>query len=465
MPSSSIFAASPEVWASHLAAQADLPDERLNTRFGIILASLAQRPADSIPQAAGSWSQTKAVYRFLSNPRLDIDHFMQPLVDTTLDSIRSLPTILAVQDTSSTNYAALKQTRGLGPLNDSDARGLHVHSTLAVRPDGVVIGLLHQRVWSRPTDTRSAPQRRERPIAEKESYKWLEGIEAAEAALEQLPAAERPRLIHVMDREGDVHEVLERLADSPHGAVIRSAQNRTVAGPDPAHDAVAASPLLGTITLDIPAGHGLKARRVRVELRSLTVTITPNRSKHPERGPTTWNLIEVREAAPVASTEPLHWLLWTTEPAATVQQIKVLLGYYKLRWRVEDFHLTLKSGCQVEELALETAERLAKALLLYSAVAIRLVALRDLARVEPMAPCTTILSEDGWQVLSTHFEGRRPTAETPIPTVRQAIIWIGRLGGHLARKRDGLPGVRVLWRGWRDLTLLATGWSTANSTR
>lgn len=466
MPASSVFTAAPQLWAAHIASQADFPDERLNSRLEIILTTLATKPTESIPQAAGSWGQAKAVYRFLSNPRLDVDDILQPLVDTTLDSLRALPTVLAVQDTSSANYASLVKTTGLGPLNDSArARGLHVHSTLAVRPDGVAIGLLHQRIWSRPSGARSAPQRRERPIADKESHKWLEGIEAAEAAIEHLPAAQRPRLIHVMDREGDVHEVLERIAASPHGAVIRSAQNRHVAGPRHAHDAVAAAPVVATVRLDIPAGHGVKARCVQVELRSLTVAITPDRSKHPHRQPTTWTLVEVREVPVPAASAPIHWLLWTTEPARSRADILALLAIYKLRWRVEDFHLTLKSGCQVEALALETADRLAKAILLYSAVAIRLVALRDLARVEPESPCTTILGPDGWHVLYAHFEGHLPTPRTPVPTVRQAIRWIGRLGGHLARRRDGLPGVRTLWRGWRDLTLLSAGWRTAQMTR
>lgn len=464
MAFASLFSADPQVWASYVAAQADLPDERLNTRLGRILLALASQPQDSIPQATGSWGQAKAVYRFLRNPRMEVEDFLQPLVDTTLDSIRGLPTVLAVQDSSSTNFSSLGQTSGLGPLNDSArARGLHLHTTLAVRPDGVVIGLLHQRCWSRPEGEHTAARRGERPLQDKESAKWLEGIEAAEAAVANLPAAERPRLIHVMDREGDIHEVLERIADSPHGAVIRCAQNRSVAGPDFAHQAVAAAPCLGVVTLDLPAGHGCPARQARVELRSANLTVTPDRAKHPQRQAVSWNLVEVREIDAPAGVEAVHWLLWTTEPAGTVAEVLALLAIYKLRWRVEDFHLALKSGCQVEALALETADRLDKALVLYSAVAVRIVALRDLARVEPEAPCTTILSPDRWQALYAYFEHRLPTADTPIPTVRQAIRWIARLGGHLARQGDGLPGVRTLWRGWRDLNLLSAGWRAAQA--
>ena len=465
-PTSASFS-SPDLWAAHCAGFADLPDERLNTRFAQILATLAAKPLDSFPQACGSAATAKATYRFLSNRRLAVADFLQPLVAATADGCRGQAVVLAVQDTTSCNFTPLKQTTGLGSLNDSlRARGLHLHSTLALRLDGVPIGLLHQTYWSRPSEGHSAPDRRQRPIEDKESAKWLHGIEAAEAAVASLPEGQRPRLIHVMDREGDIHEVLQRITDSPHGAVIRCAQNRSVDGPiGKAHQAVAAAPLIGIDRVDVPANHGQKRRQARLELRAVELTITPNPSKHPQRRPVTWTLIEAREIDAPAGVEPLHWLLWTTEPARTRAQVIAVLDIYKRRWRVEDFHLTLKSGCRVEALELETAERLTKALILDSAVAVRLVALRDLARQDPDAPCTTILSTDAWQVLFAKFNLQKPQADTPVPTVRQAILWIGRLGGHLNRKRDGLPGVRTLWRGWRDLTILIAGYRLGQGRR
>lgn len=271
-----------------------------------------------------------------------------------------------------------------------------------------------------------------------------------------------------MDREGDIHEVLQTIAGSRDGAIIRSAHNRLVDDPlHYAHEAVAAAPLLGIKVIDVPAGHGQPKRQARLELRSITTTITP-RCKHAgqaDRQPVTWSLVEAREVDAPAGVEALHWLLWTTEPAASLADTLEILRLYKLRWRIEDFHLTLKSGCRAEALELETAQRLTKALTIYSAVAVRILTLRDLARKEPDAPCTTILSNDAWKTLWIHFNKKRLTANTPIPTVKQAILWIGRLGGHLNRQRDGLPGVRTLWRGWRDLTVLVAGYRLGRDER
>jgi hypothetical protein len=168
---------------------------------------------------------------------------------------------------------------------------LHVHSTLAVRPDGVTLGLLDQIYWARPQTGCSAPERKERPIEEKESYKWLLGIDAAEAAWESLPGDQRPRLIHVMDREGDVHEVMQRVTNSSHYAIIRCAQNRSVSGPiNLAFAASEAAPLFATVTIDLPKSqHGkastLPARRVTLELRKVQLTLCPDQDKQPTRRP------------------------------------------------------------------------------------------------------------------------------------------------------------------------------------
>ena len=227
-----------------------------------------------------------------------------------------------------------------------------------------------------------------------------------------------------------------------------------------AFDAVAASPLRATHVLEVPAKQGVKKRRARLELRTVKLTIT-SCSQYPGRQPITWSLVEARESTPPEGVEALRWLLWTTEPAATPAEIIEILRCYKLRWTIEDFHLTLKSGCQIEELRLETAERLTKAICLYSAVALRILALRNLARQQPNAPCDILLERDQWHALYSHFHGKRPTATTKTPTIQEVVRWIGRLGGHLNRKRDGMPGVRTLWRGWRDLAILVAGFRAA----
>ena len=105
----------------------------------------------------------------------------------------------------------------------------------------------------------------------------------------------------------------------------------------------------------------------------------------------TWNLVEVWESAPPPGTEPVHWLLWTLEPAATADEALEVVRKYTCRWPIEEMHLVLKSGCKVEDLRLETWDGLEKAVTVNAAVAARIVSLRDLARETPEAPALGVL--------------------------------------------------------------------------
>ena len=346
-----------EDWrAAEFAQFAQLPDARLNRRLTEILSVFARHSYVSIPQACGSVASAKATYRFFDNRRVTIPALLETITAVTASHCRGAAVVLAVHDTTSMNYSKLTKTTGLGPIGSSEtAKGLYVHTSLALRPDGLPIGLLHQETWSRPPGKRTTDHH-QLPIEEKESCKWFDGIAGTEMAFEQLPADERPRVIHLMDREGDIHEVLEAIVDSPDGAVIRCTHNRVIDDPiGHAHDAVAAAPRLGTKKIDVPAQHGHRKRTAIVELRSITTEIVPTR-KHPwqaDREPFTCSLVEVREVNPPDGVEPLHWLLWTTEPAVTLDESIEILRLYKLRWRIEDFHLAIKSGCRVEALELE----------------------------------------------------------------------------------------------------------------
>ena len=452
------LADSAEVWAARIAAAADLPDQRLNTRLADILTTLARQPNDAIPHAAGNCHHAKSIYRFFQNRRFDHHALVAALAQVTAQCYAGQDRVYLVHDSSSLNYGSLKSTTGLGRLGRRErACGLMLHSVLALSPDGIVRGLLALDLWSRPLHQKTWRQRYQRRFEDKESFKWLRGLSSARAAFNNTLAPERaPRRLHLMDREGDIHQVFENILAHGESAIIRCAQNRRVDGSiTRAHAAVAASPLLGETTFKVRT-KGNKWRKATVQLRALSVLLLPSQTHFPDRPPLSLNLIEVRELDAPAGGEPVHWRLWTTESIGNLGDILECLRAYTLRWRIEEYHLALKSGCNTEGLLLETAERLCKAIVLYAAVATRIVALRDLGRHSPDAPCTVLLSHEECRVLSARFGDARQSGT--IPTIRQAMLWIGRLGGHLGRKRDGLPGVRTLWRGWRDLAIMVYGY-------
>jgi hypothetical protein len=448
-----------------MTSAADLGDARRDRRFADVLATLARAPELSIPQACGGWGATKATYRFLSNPHMDTEELRASLVEATVQACAGRSRIYAVQDTTYFNFSTLCETTGLGPIgatSSKDLCGLITHSTLALDAHGTPLGLLDQFTYARDPEKKPARALKRAPIEQKESGRWLNAVRAVRECFARLPAPSRPEVVHVMDREGDIHELFDAFAMHGDRFIVRCNQNRRVAGPGYAHDAVAAAPLLGRGTVRVPRRQGARqARTATLEYRATRVELDPSCPSHPNRRRLPLTLVEVREVEAPEGVKALRWRLWTSEAVETLVQVKAVAAAYALRWRIEDVHLTLKSGCKVEDLQLETAERLQRALVLYSAVAVRVVALRDLSRQQPDAPCTVLLDEDEWRVLWLKIHRRTPTAKTPTPTLREAVLWIGRLGGHLNRRRDGPPGVRTLWRGLQTLEIMLVGYRAA----
>ena len=446
------------VWASQVAAAADLPDVRLDKRLTAILVDTLESPSASIPEAAGDASQATAAYRFYANGRVTTEALHHGVATETATRCLDQDVLLVVQDTTTLNFTGLHSIPELGPIDSGGwARGVHLHTALAVTTSGQVLGILDQQYWARPQPGQPGPE-------EKESAQWIIGLDGARAALYRA-AGDRPvpRLIHLMDREGDAYEVMMAVDDAGDSAIIRCAQNRRVDDPlATAHEAVRNQPVLSRTTVAVDRKAGVPQRRAWVEVRSMRVTLVPDLQKDPHAWSMTWNLVEVWEFDPPRGIAPVHWLLWTREPAATADEALEVVRKYTCRWPIEEVHLVLKSGCKVEAHRWETWDGLEKAVTVNAAVAARIVSLRDLARETPEAPATEVLSTDEVEVLVCHFgRGMKPSELT----IGQAVLWIGRLGGHLNRKRDGMPGVRTLWRGLHNLTWLVAGFQASKRLR
>jgi hypothetical protein len=447
-----------QAWALDLYGSADMPDKRLNASAVRTVVRLAEAPTDPLTQSCADFAEVKASYRLLENERMAPEHLRRAMRQKGARDAQGRPVILLIGDTSAFSFPSSPATEGLGPITSNTTPGLLVHSVLAAGLDGKPIGILSQQVWARPwEDEKVTPsERKSLPIEEKESYKWIVGMaEARQAVAEANPAGRRPRLIQVFDREGDIYEVFADVTQHEEGCVIRSTQNRRSAGEEDnlggAHDLVAASPLLGSIEVTVERNGERKGRVAHVEIRSIALVLHPACPYH-KRAPLAIRMVEAREVdAPSGVKEPILWRLLTTEPCATFDEARAVVAIYTHRWLIEEVHLILKSGCRIQDVRLRKARRIELLLAMYSAVAVFLLQLREWSRLEPEAPCTEVLDPETWPVLYAAVHGYAAPPEHPTPTIRQAVLWIGRLGGHLGRKGDGMPGIRVLWRGWRDL--------------
>jgi Transposase DNA-binding/Transposase Tn5 dimerisation domain len=442
-------------WAAAELGAAHFGDARLTRRYLAIVAALAAQPTAPVPQAcAGDWAPTKAIYRFWDHAAVTPAALRAPHLAATAQRAAAAATILAVQDTTSLDFSAHPATQELGYLDQPQARGLKVHSVLAVSLQGVPLGLLAQTVWRRdPATAGKAATRRQHVTADKESGRWLTALDATHAAL---PAT--TTVITVADREADIFDLFAAARPAHSHLLIRASHDRALAGEAGyLWAAIRAQPVAGEQEVELPRRANQPARTATVQVRYATLAIKPPRH-HPQRralAALRLQVILAEEAAPPAETAPVRWLLVTTWPVDSLDAAQVCVRWYSYRWLIERYHYVLKSGCRVEALQLRTAARLERALATYCVVAWRLLWLTYEARVGPAAPCSAVLSRSEWQVLAATMTGAVPAVP---PSLGQAVRWIAQLGGFLGRQRDGAPGVQTLWRGWSRLQDMAATW-------
>jgi hypothetical protein len=444
-------------WASTELRYAHLGDQRLDARLAQLVAALADRPEASVPQPTQTWAATKAAYRFWDNDRIDPDDILTAHRLATLQRLPQAGPLLALQDTTALDFTAHPATAGLGYLTAAGSHGLLAHSTLLASADGIPLGLLSQHLWARPPEQRGKRRdRRRKETADKESQRWLDAL----ADVGRCLPADREILV-LGDREADLYDLFAAPRRQGLHLLVRAKGRRRLWRQEGLlAQAVQAAPVLGTMTVYLGRGDDRPARMAVLTLRARPVSIAPP-STHPRRkelGPLLLTAVWAEEAAALAGITPLRWLLLTTRPVAEPEAAEQVVRWYALRWLVERYHYVLKSGCRVEALQLQSAQRLERALATYAVVAWRLLWLTYLARREPEQPCLGVLRAVEQAVLLAEF-GRGVSERL---TLAEAVVLVARLGGFLARKQDGPPGVRVLWRGLRRLSDLVKGWELAH---
>jgi hypothetical protein len=298
---------------------------------------------------------------------------------------------------------------------------------------------LHQTHWVRDdANYGKKAKRRQKRTAAKENQRWLE--EAQAATLAALP--EGQKVVTIADREADWYDFLALPRREGQELLIRADQNQVVAPSQKLCETVANWSPTATLELSLGRREGKPPRTADLSLRYGKVTIqAPVNRTQAHRGPgVSLTALEVRELTPPPGEAPIHWRIETTLLVRNVADAVQYLTWYSFRWLIERYHYVLKSGCGVEQLALQTADRLWRAFAVYSIVAWRLFRFSYQARQTPQASCEVALETDEWQALYGFIHQTQTPPATP-PTLFEAVRWLAQLGGFLGRRGDGEPGV------------------------
>jgi hypothetical protein len=456
----------------------------LTRRLVALVKDFWARPEGSVLQACDSVrAKVKAAYRFMDNKNATMDRILRPHYGSTVarisdwgaeqisgNSSSGKPVVLAIQDTTTITYRDRPAARGLGYINnpDDNARGFLVHDTLALTSNGLPLGLLDVQSWARDDEQfGSKNERKNRPIEEKESNKWLMSYEAVAQAQRLLPNV---TLVNTGDREGDVFELFALAAsrqDHPE-LLVRAEHDRWVelAGRrKKLWEAVEGTPPRAESDTYVPRRSARgnraaqKARETTLEIRFAEVALLPpqNNATARREGPLTISAVHAKEKAAPSDVEPLEWMLLTTLPVTSPEDAIEKIQWYVRRFQIEVYHKIIKSGCNIEARQNRRVERLQNALALDMIVAWRIMYLMAMGRTVPNLPCTVILDDHEWKALHAFVH---KTTETPseAPSMNAAIRMAASLGGFLGRRCDGEPGVKALWKGMTRLEDIASSW-------
>ena len=423
-------------WAANEFGGAPLGDARLSARLVESARHMAQWPMRAITGATnGARAVVKGHYRLIDQPaegEVTVEHILAPHRERTLQRMRAEPTVLCLQDTTSLNFTGRAHTQGLGAMGSNQtgavARGLHLHTTLAVTPDGVPLGVLRAGfdAPSPPDPDNKGPKARE----DRKSFRWIEGLRDCAQAAQRLPET---RVVCTMDREADFLDLfIERREHAPQVELLVRAKVNRVLGKDRApggdtashhlFDAVRHSPARGTCTVEVArlsarvkaSKQAPKTQRA-ARVAHTTLRYQPVALPCPGASPVELWGVHAREERPPPEAEALEWFVLTTLPVTSAAEAQPILQWYALRWRIEDYFRILKSGCKVEELQHHRAERLERAIAIKMVVGWRIQLMVRLGREVPELPGELLFSDTELRVLATFARSRHLSSSGMMP--------------------------------------------------
>jgi Transposase DDE domain len=424
-------------------------------------AALVERPGSCIRRLGGTRAREMQFTRFLRNKAVTAPAMAEHAAERAAARVAGRDVVVA-QDTSELSLGGRRaKANGYGPIGKGGAlRGLLLHAVLAVdATNGGVLGLVDAQVRNRRGG--KVKSRRSRPIAQKESQRWLDGTRRAGEAL-----AAAKSITGVSDRESDIYEHFVQCPDNMH-LIVRACQNRRIETDDEAQIEllfahVDGLPEQGRLAVEIPAAPGREARTSELAVRFGRVEL--RRPLHSASGllPTIiLTIVDVREVSTADGAKPIHWRLLTTHTVTGLAGAQRVVGLYRMRWVVEEYFHTIKTaGFSIEQADIAEPEvmiRLVAAIAVAAVTVMQLVKARDGTTGQGLIEAFEANDQPILEAISARLEGKTERQKNPHPKGSLAFAaWvIARLGGWTGYYDK--PGPKTMRRGLEDFQRIKYG--------
>lgn len=427
---------------------------KLRDRLQTITARIEKAPSLSFPQMCDG-AEREGLYRFFANVKVTVEGILEEHFADARAVAQQQTEVVVVHDTTRFDFS---QRLGTRPPR------FYAHVALALAGEGYrrPLGVADLKTWL-PGELENKHER------------WFEGVATSSERLA------RPDSIHVMDRESDDYALFAEMLSKKHRFVTRLTHKSRFVSTDgdlerlgeavtriecaikrqaklspridtyrnkdaikifPSRDMRVATLSVGAVAMEFKRPkphHRNTAKRRNLELPPMLKV----------------NVVRVWEANPRDNEPCVEWLLVTSEPIDTPEQIAKVVDLYRMRWTIEEYFKVIKTGCAFEARQLGEYESLCNALATFAPIACRALELRSSARDEPARTDELVLLPDEIEVLRK--AGRRPLPQTP--TTRDLLLCVAALGGHI--KWSGDPGWLTISRGLQTLQTLVLGWRLA----
>jgi len=456
-------------WVERETAASCFADLRLARRFSKLLSQMSEHIGATIPMACQDWAHTKAAYRFFDNERVSEADILAGHLASTQERVGNVKgPLLVLHDTTCFSYQR-EDDSDLGPLNHfrskrgqkretAVARGILMHSSLVITPEGLPLGLAAIKFWTRREFKGcNAAKRRINPtrvcIEGKESYRWLENLRQATAL-----AVKAEYCVHIADRESDIYELFCTAAELKTHFLVRTCVDRLARdGSCTVSAEMNKTSQRGLHRLIVKDKSGELSEAVLV-IKYRRIRVLPPIGKQRQYPALTLTVLHAVERGTPKNREKIEWKLITDLPVKSMTEAVEKLEWYAMRWKIETFHKILKSGCRLEESKLQTAERLVNLIAVCCILSWRVFWMTMLQRTDPKASPLLALTEVELLLLD-EITAVRLGSRSNNKTLADYLLWIARLGGYLARNKDKPPGNIVMWRGLSRLTDIQLGFA------